>query len=375
MVTNTPANGTGGIIYALTPVVPMGFEFKPSTIRLNSCHAPNRVYALLEPPRGFSADDIDVESIRLNNVLPVDPTAPVRIVVGDGDGEDDDHGHDNFSRGNGRDDCGHHDYTNRGGDGDDGHGGRDGHCRRRLKVYFSTDSLAAILPVGNRVELKVTGLIAGNRGFAGYDRIRVRGGQVVSPVASEVLTPGSVYSVAYDIAPGSAQNAALMFSPDGGATWSTEAAQIPISGTFNWVVPSRYTDNAVIALVDAAPAATGTVDIQAALAVSDPFAIHGVLAVGDAGPATRLLPPRPNPSAGTVNLGFTLARPGNVEVTIFDLQGREVAMPASGIGEAGAHEVAWNGRWQNGSKAEAGLYFVRLRAGGQEWRARLIRLK
>jgi len=62
-------------------------------------------------------------------------------------------------------------------------------------------------------------------------------------------------------------------------------------------------------------------------------------------------------------------------VTVFDLQGRQVAIPARGTYEAGAHVVVWDGRWENGRKAETGLYFVRLRAGGQELRERLVHME
>jgi len=87
LVTNTPANGTGGIVYRLAQVVPIGFDLKPESIALGS-QGPNRVHAFLEPPPPFSPADIDVASILLNDVLPVDLTAPVPVIVGDEDNDE-----------------------------------------------------------------------------------------------------------------------------------------------------------------------------------------------------------------------------------------------------------------------------------------------
>jgi len=106
--------------------------------------------------------------------------------------------------------------------------------------------------------------------------------------------------------------------------------------------------------------------------VSDPFSIQGTLAVPGGGATTRLLPPHPNPSMGRVSLGFSVARRSEVEMTVFDAQGRQVALPVRGIHEAGTHEVVWDGRRENGSRAKAGLYFVRLRADDHEFRERLV---
>src|SRR5206468_11107784 len=80
LVTNTPANGTGGIVYRLGPAVKVAFDLKPESIKLNSPDM-QRVHAFIEPPPPFSPTDIDVASIRLNDVVPVDLTAPVPVVV------------------------------------------------------------------------------------------------------------------------------------------------------------------------------------------------------------------------------------------------------------------------------------------------------
>ena len=333
-VTNTASSGTGGIIYKFESVVEISFDLKPETIKLGPS-GPNRVHAFLEPPSPYNASDIDVTSIRLNNVLPVDMTAPQPVVIGD---EDNDGIPD-------------------------------------LKVYFSRSALELILPEGDQVPVRVSGFLSGGtQAFAGFDGVRVTRGRVQNPAANEVVAPGTVYSVTYDVTSGSAQTAALMVSLDGGASW-TIAPQAPNTGTLSWVVPNQLADHARVAVVEVEEGAVGVEDIQGVLAVSDLFSIHGTLDVPRANLVTRLMPPRPNPSAGAVNLRFSIAYAGDVEMSVFDTQGRQIATPARGYHEAGPHDVVWDGRLDSGGKLQAGLYFVRLRAAGQELRERLVRIE
>ncbi|MEO5989555.1 MAG: alpha-amylase family glycosyl hydrolase [Candidatus Eisenbacteria bacterium] len=74
----------------------------------------------------------------------------------------------------------------------------------------------------------------------------------------------------------------------------------------------------------------------------------------------ELATPWPNPATGTMVLGFTLPRAGNVSLAVLDLAGREVARPAMGAFGSGPHTVRWDGRSLDGAALPAGLYFVRL---------------
>ena len=73
----------------------------------------------------------------------------------------------------------------------------------------------------------------------------------------------------------------------------------------------------------------------------------------------------PDPVHGRSRVSFTLARGGHVELELIDLQGRAVRQLASGDHAAGEHsvEVAREG-------LSAGIYWLRLRAGGEERRTR-----
>ncbi|HYE57926.1 MAG TPA: T9SS type A sorting domain-containing protein [Rhodothermales bacterium] len=69
--------------------------------------------------------------------------------------------------------------------------------------------------------------------------------------------------------------------------------------------------------------------------------------------------PKPNPARTGVSLSFTLDALRAVVLTVHDALGREIARLADGLLPAGTHEARWNA-----SDAPAGVYAVRLSAGG-----------
>jgi hypothetical protein len=88
-------------------------------------------------------------------------------------------------------------------------------------------------------------------------------------------------------------------------------------------------------------------------------------AVGAAGAprVTRLVGNVPNPFNPTTEVRYELAARGAVGVSVYDVSGREVRQLVSGVQEAGAHSVVWDGRSDSGASASSGVYFVRLQAG------------
>jgi len=93
---------------------------------------------------------------------------------------------------------------------------------------------------------------------------------------------------------------------------------------------------------------------------------------GSAPAALSLAGPRPNPSRGELDLSFVLSRPGNAELTIFDLAGRLVRELTRGPSPAGPQRVHWDGRDDAGRIVGAGVYFVKLEAEGFALRRRLV---
>lgn len=76
----------------------------------------------------------------------------------------------------------------------------------------------------------------------------------------------------------------------------------------------------------------------------------------------------PNPFRGSTRFAFTVpaAAGADVDLGVFDVAGRRMASLARGSFAAGSHVVAWDGRGLDGSRARAGMYFVRGRIGKAE---------
>lgn len=89
-----------------------------------------------------------------------------------------------------------------------------------------------------------------------------------------------------------------------------------------------------------------------------------------------LYPARPNPNRGAAILRFRLAEPGEVTLRIFDLAGRCVRTLVDGTQPAGEQNRVWDGTDDRGSRAGAGVYWVRLVAGDRYTSSlRMLRLR
>jgi len=86
---------------------------------------------------------------------------------------------------------------------------------------------------------------------------------------------------------------------------------------------------------------------------------------GTARPAVQLAAAQPNPAIGAARIAFTLESAKDVELTVYDLAGREVATLAKGTFAAGEHVVNWNGADRAGRVVPSGAYLYRLKTGAQ----------
>ncbi|MBC8204001.1 MAG: T9SS type A sorting domain-containing protein [FCB group bacterium] len=78
----------------------------------------------------------------------------------------------------------------------------------------------------------------------------------------------------------------------------------------------------------------------------------------------------PNPFNPETVISFELGTACIVKLSIYDIQGREVARLADGYHSAGVHEVTFNG-----SRLSSGVYFARLTVGGFQQNQKLLLLK
>ena len=103
---------------------------------------------------------------------------------------------------------------------------------------------------------------------------------------------------------------------------------------------------------------------------------YAVLAGGGSGasPVIRFAP-RGNPTHTTATVTLVLNKPiasGLLEV--YDVAGSRARVLYSGPLGAGSHNLAWDGRRENGARAHTGLYLVRARLDGHEQVTRFVLL-
>ncbi len=91
--------------------------------------------------------------------------------------------------------------------------------------------------------------------------------------------------------------------------------------------------------------------------------------------ATSIRSIHPNPFNPTTRIAFDLSEPSRVELSIYDVSGRRMAVLVDEMMEAGPHEAMWNGLTREGASAASGVYFCTLKAGGRIETKKLILLR
>ena len=70
-----------------------------------------------------------------------------------------------------------------------------------------------------------------------------------------------------------------------------------------------------------------------------------------------------NPGSSRVALELSLPRGGPVEVSVYGVDGRRVAVLVHGVLSAGVHRLRWDGTDQRGARVGSGIYFGRAMTG------------
>ncbi len=94
-----------------------------------------------------------------------------------------------------------------------------------------------------------------------------------------------------------------------------------------------------------------------------------------AAPALRLAPNQPNPFNPSTTIAFSLPRAGDVELAVYTLDGRRVAVLVDGTLPAGPHAATWTGRDDGGRQVASGTYFYRLTTDEQTLTRRMVLVK
>jgi photosystem II stability/assembly factor-like uncharacterized protein len=92
-------------------------------------------------------------------------------------------------------------------------------------------------------------------------------------------------------------------------------------------------------------------------------------------PPTGLLPSGPNPFGSGTVIRYALAQEMKVDLRVYDVRGRLVTVLAKGSRSEGGHEVTWDGRSTKGKRVAPGIYFVRLEAGREIFRGKVVKTR
>ncbi|OPL19182.1 MAG: hypothetical protein AVO35_12075 [Candidatus Aegiribacteria sp. MLS_C] len=94
---------------------------------------------------------------------------------------------------------------------------------------------------------------------------------------------------------------------------------------------------------------------------------------GGSGASAGVIRVFPNPSAGPANLELVLASPTAVTVSIFDMLGRMVCVPADGNLSDGVHLFSWNGTDRDSDPLPPGIYMCVMETQEGAVAAKLVR--
>jgi subtilisin family serine protease len=184
--------------------------------------------------------------------------------------------------------------------------------------------------------------------------------QVLGPnTATDTLAAGDVRDLTWSASDtyGGVTSVDLFLSRDDGQTWVPIAAEVPNTGSYPWTVTGPATAQARLRVMAHDAAGNLGADVSdSAWVITEPQLVGVEPSTGSGAFA---LFAAPNPTRGPLAVEFLVGRDSEVQLTVHDVMGRELARLASGRFVAGRHRTAWDARG-----VPSGLYFVRYQAPG-----------
>ncbi|HXS81394.1 MAG TPA: right-handed parallel beta-helix repeat-containing protein [Methylomirabilota bacterium] len=163
---------------------------------------------------------------------------------------------------------------------------------------------------------------------------------------------------------------AVKMPANNGATFTPNATNT--GGTFTWNPGAKLTGTFSVKFVAAnalSGSATTSIQIKAASKkVEDGSAEPEPVGV----PVVAMSQPWPNPSAGEMNFTLDLPEASDVDLGVFDMQGRCVYQEARSL-SAGRSTLSWNGLSSSRQRVGSGMYFVRAKVGDVVLMRRVVR--
>ncbi len=195
---------------------------------------------------------------------------------------------------------------------------------------------------------------------------------VVAPNGGEEIDAGAQTTIQWtagdDVAVASVD---LLISRNGeNGDYAPIATGLANTGTFEWTIEGPSTTAAYIMVV--AYDAEG----QTASDASDTsFAIIATTDVEDwRVPKLSFEIASAHPMNGAGSFSLALPKSSHVNVSVFDVTGRRIAVLANGAYVAGRHRIAWTGMTDRG-KAASGIYFVKLNTMGTSLTRKIVLMR
>jgi hypothetical protein len=207
----------------------------------------------------------------------------------------------------------------------------------------------------------------------------VAGSPNVNPAPITVGSPCTLVATVTDALTGGSNVVAAEWSA--GASAASAGTGTPMTGAFGTIEVSV----SVALDTNALPLGATNVWVRAqdaagnwggatALAVQVNGGATGVALGGDV-TELALAQNFPNPFRADTRIRFALPQAERVDLRVFDVGGRAVRTLVRGELGAGVHDVAWDGRDEDGSRVASGVYFYRMTAGAEERERKMVHLK
>jgi subtilisin family serine protease len=293
-------------------------DAEPNTLNVTSNGMHMAVY--VELPEGYDPTEVLLETVKLNGVVPAEP----RPFSDNGD----------FNE-NGIPD---------------------------LMFKFDRTACAALLSVGESVEVTISGEVEDTTWFVATDRIRVINPRMTAPNGGEYAVAGGNFPITWENpAEWNVTHADLFWTPDDGESWLEIARDVPGSSC-DWTVSADL-------LTEDARVRVFIYDEEGLLGFDtsdEPF--HIVTQITGVAPNVRPIAYAlgqnvPNPFNPRTTISFELPRGENVRIGIYDVKGRLVKNLVSEPMTWGRHEVVWDGDDNHGRRVATGVYYYRIVAG------------
>jgi hypothetical protein len=164
----------------------------------------------------------------------------------------------------------------------------------------------------------------------------------------------------------------ILRSWDSGATFPDLIATGEANdGSFEWTVPDSFSSTSRIRVVARDAAGLAQFDDS-----DGDFTAGQETGVPDGvGRKLALFQNAPNPFTGGTEIAFSVPRPAQVELVIYDVSGHRVRTLVDRRMKADDHTERWDGRTDDGEAAATGIYLYRLVADGEELSRKMILLR